>query len=352
MLAPPGAAGQPERMRRREAIGVVVGGVAGGAVAGGFGQPSAAAPAGSPGRRAGHALAYHAGARAVCLIGGDAEGRVETQERTWLWNGRAWTLLRTAGAPPAASLVAAAGDIERQSVLAFGGYPVLGPKQYGPPSGDLWELGADLTWRQPPAAGSPPGPRHHHAIAFDAGRGRLVLYGGIDASGTWHVDVWEWDRERWHRIATPSGPGERAHHAMAYDSGRRRIVLRGGTRSDKAHPPETWEWDGTAWQEAAAGGPGPGNGYRMAYDAARGVTVLFGGDTCLWDGRTWTQVSRRGDPAARSVHALAYDPDRACVVLHGGTVGRGTDAADTWEWNGAAWTERTPAGAADAPKRG
>ena len=85
----------------------------------------------------------------------------------------------------------------------------------------------------------------------------------IDASGRWQSDVWEWDRERWHRIETPNGPGERAHHALAYDSRRGRVVLRGGTHSNKVHPSDTWEWDGKAWQQAAADGPGPGAGYRM-----------------------------------------------------------------------------------------
>jgi len=325
-------------MRRRHAIGLVAGGFAV-SLHRGFDRVSAA-PGVSPGRRAGHALAYHDGARAVCLIGGDAERRDGTQERPWLWDGRAWTMPPTGGAPPVTSLVAAAGDVDRRSVLAFGGFAVLGPQKYGPPSGDLWELGPDLTWRRAAVSGPQPGPRHHHAMAFDSGRGRLVLYGGIDASGTWHADVWEWDRERWHRIETPNGPGERAHHALAYDSRRGRVVLRGGTRRDKVHPPETWEWDGTTWHQAAADGPGPGAGYRMAYDATRGVTVLFGGDTCLWDGRTWERVTRSGDPAPRSVHALAYDPRRACVVLYGGSTGE-QNAADTWEWNGTAWTART-----------
>ena len=175
-------------------------------------------------------------------------------------------------------------------------------------------------------------------MAFDSARGRLVMYGGIDASDKWDQDVWEWDRERWHCIPTGTGPGDRAHHAMAYDSGRGRVVCRGGTRQDKSHPLDTWEWDGRTWRQAAAGGPGPGNGYRMAYDAERGVTVLFGGDTCLWDGASWTRVTTPRAPVSRSVHAIAYDPVRQRVVLHGGSLGQ-ERAADTWEWDGAAWTE-------------
>ncbi len=151
--------------------------------------------------------------------------------------------------------------------------------------------------------------------------------------------MWEWDRTKWHHVQTASGPGERAHHAMAYDSTRGRIVLRGGTRRDKVHPTDTWEWDGTAWRLAANDGPGPGGAYRMAYDQARAVTVLFGGDTCLWNGNIWTRVATTNAPLARQVHAMGDDPVRARVVMHGGSVDQ-VNAADTWEWNGATWSQR------------
>ena len=296
------------------------------------------AAAGEPGRRAGHALAYHAGVGAVCLIGGDADGPERPSEQPWFWNGRDWTMRNIAGGPAVASLVAAADDPDRRSVLMFGGFTVLGRQRYGPPMGELWELTADLVWRRHAADGLTPGPRHHHAATFDSGRGRFVLYGGIDPSGRWDRDVWEWDRRRWHKIETPIGPGERGHHAMCYDSRRGRVVLRGGSRSTREHPMDTWEWDGASWHRAATDGPGPGGGYRMAYDSDRGVTVLFGGDTCLWDGSRWTRAETPQAPAPRSVHALADDPSRKRVVLFGGTVDR-QDVGETWEWDGARWTE-------------
>ena len=77
----------------------------------------------------------------------------------------------------------------------------------------------------------------------------------------------------------------------------------------------------------------------MVYDAAREVTVLFGGDTCVWDGVRWTSVAGAAGPPPRNVHALAFDPRRARVVLYGGTIDQ-ADAADTWEWDGARWQLR------------
>ena len=48
--------------------------------------------------------------------------------------------------------------------------------------------------------------------------------------------------------------------------------------------------------------------------------------------------------------AMAYDKQRQVVVLFGGFVPSGQDAADTWEWNGVTWTQRTPAGSLPVPR--
>ena len=41
-------------------------------------------------------------------------------------------------------------------------------------------------------------------MAFDSGRGRMVLYGGLEVKTRNEVvtfdDVWEWDGVRWERI--------------------------------------------------------------------------------------------------------------------------------------------------------
>jgi hypothetical protein len=81
----------------------------------------------------------------------------------------------------------------------------------------------------------------------------------------------------------------------------------------------------------------------MAYDAARGVTVLFSGDngdwnttledTWEWNGNTWTQRFVSGTwPFARLGHALAYDATRGVTVLFGGRNDndRNSPYGDTW----------------------
>src|SRR5437868_5501888 len=85
---------------------------------------------------------------------------------------------------------------------------------------------------------------------------------------------------------TPLQPSPRWEHAMAYDAARGVTVLFGG--SGGGYNDETWEWNGTTWNQRAVPGPSPRAGHTMAYDAARGVTVLFGGyNGSAYNGETW-----------------------------------------------------------------
>jgi hypothetical protein len=180
------------------------------------------------------------------------------------------------------------------------------------------------------------------------------------------------------RVSPPVGgisqvgflPVTRSHPAMAYDRARGRMVLHGGwfetltpenfidafnVRSD------TYERDGDGvWHFVTNTGPSPRYGHAMAYDEARGVTVLFGGylcedslcspgnpggavayqDTWEWDGTTWTERFVASPPQARWLHAMTYDPLRQRVVMFGG---RGA-FNEVLEWDGTTWTPRGVSG--------
>lgn len=158
---------------------------------------------------------------------------------------------------------------------------------------------------------------------------------------------------------------ERAAHGLAYDRQRARLVLHGGRRlvtgpggTGILVKNDTWERDAAGtWRFVTDQGPAPRYGHAMAYDEARGVTVLFGGflcdsafcspgggplhfgDTWEWDGTTWTEHIVPG-PSARWLHAMTYDPVRQRVVLHGGRHPFGQQLMDLWEWDGTSWTAR------------
>jgi hypothetical protein len=103
----------------------------------------------------------------------------------------------------------------------------------------------------------------------------------------------------------------------------------------------------------------------LAYDKARGVSVLFGGwgsgsladggngvlgDTWEWDGTNWTQRFPARSPAARERHALAYDDATQRVVLFGGstTGAAAATVSDTWEWDGVNWSPKPSSKIPDA----
>ena len=118
--------------------------------------------------------------------------------------------------------------------------------------------------------------------------------------------------ESWvQRYPAPS-PAARESHCMAYDSARGVTVLFGGSMSGN----ETWEYDGSTWTQVATPGPGARTHAAMVYESGRNVTLLFGGDTGsaqgdTWEfnGSTWIQVATTG-PCARYGQSMAYDSAR------------------------------------------
>src|SRR5262249_25521983 len=107
---------------------------------------------------------------------------------------------------------------------------------------------------------------------YDA-RGVTVVFGGYSNENTFTYlgDTWEWDGIAWTQQAT-SGPSPRVGAAMAYDAARGVAVMFGGQDSGGTYLGDTWEWNGTTWTQRATTGPAGRRGAAMAYDAVRGVT--------------------------------------------------------------------------------
>ena len=149
------------------------------------------------------------------------------------------------------------------------------------------------------------------------------------------------------------GPSARYAHSMAYDSARQVVVLFGGD-GDETSPGgalgDTWEWDGASWeQQSPPSSPSPRYAGAMVYDNVRGVCVFFGGtqtptsilaETWEFDGVNWTQANPVVSPSPRRHHNMAFDSLRQRVVLFGGWSGSG-NLGDTWEWDGVTWVQRT-----------
>jgi hypothetical protein len=278
--------------------------------------------------------------RMVLLTASNASPR----QQLWAWSGRQWQLIDVPG-PPVRELGAAASDVRRKRIVLHGG---VGLASRDDRHGDTWEWDG-TAWHA--MADLTVGTRDHHAMAFDDGRGRTVLFGGGRSPETLETTTWEWDGVTWRQVAT-QGPGGRAHTAMVYDSLRKRIVMFGGLGEGYRALADTWAWNGTAWSRIADGGPPPRSHHHLAFDGRAGGVVLFGGlglakpaaalgDTWVLDGDRWRQVETVG-PARRSGHVMAFDPVRQRTMLFGGGAFDGrvvTSYDDTWEWDGAQWTQ-------------
>jgi cysteine-rich repeat protein len=198
--------------------------------------------------------------------------------------------------------------------------------------------------------------RRHHAMAYDVDRDVIVLQGGTTGDDSFD-ETWEYDGVRWRQVTTAHSPGKRTRHGMVYDASRGVMVLYGGQCSANLSGPcsDTWEYDGVDWTEVVtATSPGGRHSFGMAYDGGRGVTVIFAGfrrvmppstDAQTWeyDGLDWVQRAPATAPPARERLVMAYDADRARVVMFGGLCSS-DDAcpATTWRWSGTSWTSTTP----------
>ena len=266
----------------------------------------------------------------------------------WEFDGTGWSMHSPATGPAGRNSGMLVYDAQRGVTVLFGGDNASGVLA------DTWEWNGQ-SWRE--RTGSTPPPRTIHAMAYDAERGRIVVFGGqsVDSAGVRYLpaDTWEWDGERWHRVAM-TGPVPRLLHGMAYDAKRRRTVMYGGAVLGPDNRPsasldDTWEWDGTTWQRIDVAGPSARDHAVMTYDEARGVIVLHGGaqrgtgavgDTWEYDGASWVRVSTEGP--ARAAHRLVYDPASASVLLFGGWSPAGP-SSELWRYHGRGWTRIGPA---------
>lgn len=405
----------------------------------------------SPSARSGHALVYDLSLHQIITFGGTT-GFQRTGD-TWRWDGETWTALSPAAGPSPRSKFGTAYDTRRKRLVIFGGddtspadtwawdghvwtplptppglqqlrsSPVMG---YDPvrdrvvlaggdstsvPLQDTWELDGN-TWVQVADSTSTPsglvdaamaydpvgrrmlvygggdtpssdplartlawdgqswtdlgqvapGPLRRAAIATDPVHRQIVMHGGLVTScGTCvtSADTWLWDGTQWTQPPTPLAPGRRGRSVAAYDPDRGVVVMFSGI--DDASPPallgDTWELADGHWTRVSTTGPAPRIDAAMTYDAARRRMVLFGGkrlngaqlpaETWTWDGAAWSLATPATSPPTRSGSAMAFDQARGRVVMFGGS----GPTSDTWEWDGATWLARTPAQSPPARSR-
>jgi hypothetical protein len=224
-------------------------------------------------------------------------------------------------------------------VVVFGGAPSEAGQRY---HNDTF-IYSDGAWTNGPAAPTDLAPRGGAAMAYDPAIGKIVLWGGADA--TWPYTfrgTWLWDGSAWsHGPTAPAAMAPRVGAQMVFDPDINKIVLFGGSGMTGYN--DTWLFDGTSWSAgpAAPADMQPRTFFGMTYDPDLHRVVLLGGDNdydvWLFDGTSWSA----GPTLPRTFRGtlrthLAYDPDINAVVTFGGTAS-GTEQDDLWILQGGTW---------------
>jgi len=229
-----------------------------------------------PSARSSQGMAYSKEGTRVMMFGGNTSSTTQLNETHspnweeiydpgfpfplgWFWN---WYSLSSsnpiARAAPAMAYVDAASKL-----VMFGGYNSTdcgeGGGRY---CGYTWYWNG-TGWTTLTQTG--PKAREEHAMAYDASRGSVVLFGGVTGKDftescnengmNFCGGTWELRDSNWSQVtpADPEGdgnPSPRFSHAMTHDSKRKRTVLFGGVDYSGSQN-DTWEWRGGA--DAAAG---------------------------------------------------------------------------------------------------
>jgi len=211
------------------------------------------------------------------------------------------------------------------------------------------------------------------AMAFDVSDGELVL---LDPS---EGVTWTWDGLHSWKLRHPSSvPTEHSVKiggpipAMAWDPATSSVLaivgdtpVRPGVSFPDQVVPATWSWHAGEWSKLAVHTPNYIEGAMGSFPPKHQV-ILFSGccdfsqppPLCCgggpgpvaeramwaWNGTDWAELHPAHMPPPRFGGSMIYDPAFGKLVLFGGVGGGGPNPmADLWTWDGADWTQATPA---------
>ncbi len=217
-------------------------------------------------------------------------------------------------------------------------------------------LSAQAIWQPLTTTPDPTDTAHTIAVGWDESNSTLVWVGNLFVGG--NLEFQRYDGTGW-TIEPTTGTPPSGVLGACWDSVRSTMVF--------AASNGTFEWHSGLWVQISPTAGPQGGQVACCFDAARNESLFFGGsigggytnDLWAWDGVNWTLRASNG-PSERSWSAMAYDPQREVVLMHGGWYTFLDPYAclscdptivvmqnDTWEWDGSSWTS---AGAGPAIK--
>ncbi|MFT3698510.1 MAG: hypothetical protein QM831_35525 [Kofleriaceae bacterium] len=195
-------------------------------------------------------------------------------------------------------------------------------------------------------------------MVFDASRGELLAYGGVDTTTSAVLtETWRFTGSSWLATDSRTAPIGGTGAASAYDAAHHQVVLFGGIAGGTSFvQSDTYLWNGRDWRFATPHDSPVGLvGASMVYDSKRGRAVMFGGAfknvepgyvpsslMYAWDGADWTTLTPATVPPIRVFGSMSYDPLRDQIVLFGGTASPTVNLytstpGETWVYDGTDW---------------
>jgi hypothetical protein len=311
---------------------------------------------------------------------------LSSPSQTWKFLGGTWTELHPANAPSSRGFAAMTYDAKDGYVLLFGGVPTYGfcapyevTNHPGQPFyncyNDTWKyLGG--SWTNLTAHVGPAPPRYFDGttgyqtgpqLVYDGADQYALLYGENNSA------TWGYSGGHWVNLTATAGTPPGGSGSMAYDASDGYVLYFGGDPSGWSGSPfactsQTWEFAHGVWADVSdplAIQPSPRSFASMAFDAAIGRVLLFGGvcqssgvfqnffETWSYYGGPfgtlgqWNELSSRAGPTPRFAAALVFDPTDNETVLFGGAFANTvTDSVttyrDTWVLGAESWSSAGP----------
>lgn len=206
-----------------------------------------------------------------------------------------------------------------------------------------------------------PSPRTGAAMAYDAFRHEVVLFGGLSGPDPNPAlsDTWTLHGRQWTKRDPVTRPGPLAFGHMVYDDRSHNCLLVWpGTGGG---PTATWSWNGTSWirfpdvplgadeiLQAVVSDPTTGHALLISVVGASGGSPSQS-HTWTWDGRTWAlRRPVRPLPVSGTSTSLTSIGAGAAGRLRPGILAvfgetDGSLPVQTWVWDGSTWSQQVGA---------
>ncbi|MFZ0891050.1 MAG: PKD domain-containing protein [Thermoplasmata archaeon] len=206
--------------------------------------------------------------------------------------------------------------------------------------------------------GSTPSPRYGSEMTWDASDGYVLFYGGENNFFIAYADTWTYFGGIWTNITSSvSGtPPPAAGGGLAYDAALGKVVLFGGLNATGGYSDYTWTYHAMSWTNVTATAgtpPSPRVLPAFSADSTNGQLVLFGGrstaftwlqDTWTFGNGTWVNVTSTLAFAMPLIlnPVLTDDPAGHGALLFGAAVWGVAAHPTTFIFANGAWQNLTP----------